>query len=175
MKKITFDDGQTIELADGDYDTALKCVMKHVKTVNSYWDVAKRLFLGKPGFCVGDNAEINERSSFNDVEIMYPLNSVTREQLEAMVIMNIWHNVANVLNNGWVFQGNEPEDGSYHGIVVERNESGKYKIRVIRIFSTFYGAPVFRDQQSAMESVRIIGEEKILKALMWGVNNGVLG
>jgi len=164
MKKITFDDGQTIELADGDYNTALKCVMKHVKSVNSYWDVAKRLFLGKPGFCVGDNAEINERSSFNDVEIMYPLNSVTREQLEAMVIMNIWHNVANVLNNGWVFKG----ELSY-SVAVDGIHEMKPQARYIQTHDTMYGAPVFETEDLARQSVKILGEGIIIKALSGGL------
>ena len=83
MRTLTLDDGQTIELSDDDYRIIAKTAKGLSSLTISYRDIAQRMFLGKPGYWVGDNAEINRRSAFNERGVHIPLNAKDFEQLDA--------------------------------------------------------------------------------------------
>ena len=164
MRTLTLDDGQTIELSDDDYRIIAKTALGLSSLTISYRDIAQRMFLGKPGYWVGDNAEINRRSAFNEAEFIFPLNAKTFQQLDAMVAMNIWNNVATYLNDGWVFKG----ELSY-SVAVDGIHEMKPRARYIQTHDTMYGAPVFETEDLARQSVKILGEGIIIKALSGGL------
>jgi signal peptidase I len=158
MKNIEFKIPDGYEV-DKENSTGDKLVFKYSNKVETYEDIAKKLFLGKKNTYYFDEGCATEYDYvIIEDDILDASTSLHKEQLENLLELNKLINVANYLNDGYEFN------------YKDRNQK-KYFIQITKgsiIINYHYYTMMsvhFKSEELAKKAIEILGEDSIRKAL----------
>lgn len=147
-----------IEIPEGmEIDTELstfECIKFKPKKL-TYNDVAKELFKDKYPYSFGDEGNIT--SYFEPCKNYDKVNlCISGKQAEKILALNKLINVAKYLNRDW-----KPVEG---GVILYIQED---VIKMDYTYNVNYGTLLFKDKETAVQAIEILGEETIKLALSY--------
>ena len=160
MPTITLQDGQVIHISQESYDALAKAVQEPKEL--TYDDIAYSLFLGRKSFYPGAGGAIC--SSFFDSKaqcVTDPDNAPTEQQVKQLFALNMLHNVAYYLNQGWVPDWSDTKQKKYW--VIRDGEMNRIEI-VINMSIHHVGGVYFKSEKLCKRAIKILGEAKVKEA-----------
>lgn len=131
---------------------------KEIKKSLTYKDITKELFYEKNVFYITDSKE-NKISTYKVIHSYHHINnSLSSEQLESILALNMLCNVAKYLNGDWL-----PKlvDCYKHYIKIDTNN----ELFIGYSNQTMSSEVYFKSKELAQQAIDILGKETIIKAL----------
>lgn len=156
MPTIKLQDGTEVIISQESYDALAKAVQPKELT---YEDVAYSLFVNKKSFYPGARGII--ASSFYDRKVQGvtdPDNAPTEQQVKQLLAINMLHNVAYYLNEGWVPDWSDTKQKKYS--MIRDEEMNSIEI-VINVSIHHVGGVYFKSEELAQRAIAILGEKSI--------------
>lgn len=125
---------------------------KEVKPIE-YKDIAKKLFLGKRAYFINGSG-VDKVQGMDLTTMLDEDNCTSLKQAKKMLAFNKLQNIAKYLNEGL------EQDFIHDSWVIARNEYVS-KIKILKLNTNNPGIPVFKDEKTAKEAIRIMGKESL--------------
>ena len=157
MPKITFADGTEVHISQESYDALKEAVQLKELTYNK---VAKKLFYRGVTYTVDPWGKIHKWEAVGDKDVD-PNNSVSQNQCKQLLALNMLHNVAYYLNQGWVPDWKNVKESKYFLFYDGEDDS------IALTFNAFVhhvGGVYFKSEELCKRAIKILGEAKIKEA-----------
>ena len=157
MPIITLQGGKEVIISQESYDALVKAVQEPKEL--TYDDIAYSLFLGRKSFYPRAGGAIC--SSFFDSKIQCvtdPDNASTKNQLKQLFALNMLHNVAYYLNEGWEPDWSNIQQKKYW--MVYDGENNTIEV-VINVSIHHVGGVYFKSEELCKRAIKILGEESL--------------
>lgn len=142
---------------DKDKSTFEKIVFKKVKKKLTYEQVADKLFKGKNHYYTDEDGDITEAN----IGWHCPNVAPTEHQLQRLLALNKFLNVAHYLNEGSEF--NWKDHSEYKYFIYYNNNKKIFQIDSNTFIN--YGVVYFKFKELAEQAIEILGEDTIKLAL----------
>ena len=154
MPTITLQDGTEVIISQESYDALAQAVKPKELT---YKKVAKKLF--KEGTTYGINAwgEVQKWEGVGD-NYVDANNAVSENQCKQLLALNVLHNVAYYLNEGWVPDWSDTKQKKYW--IVRDGEMNRIEV-ISNISMHHVGGVYFKSEELAQRAIAILGEKAI--------------
>ena len=160
MPIIKLQDGTEVHISQESYDALAKAVQEPKEL--TYDDIAYSLFLGRKSFYPEAGGAIG--SSFFDSKaqcVTDPDHAPTKNQIKQLFALNMLHNVAYYLNEGWEPDWSNIREKKYW--IVRDGEMNTIEV-VINISMHHVGGVYFKSKELAERAIKILGEAKVKEA-----------
>ena len=160
MPTITLQDGQKVHISQESYDALAKAVQQPKEL--TYEDVAYSLFLNKKSFYIGIGGVIFSRFFYSKTPYVTDTdNAPTKNQIKQLFALNMLHNVAYYLNEGWEPDWSNIKEKKYW----MARDAEKNTISTINNVSIHHvGGVYFKSRELAERAIKILGEAKVKEA-----------
>lgn len=153
MPIIKLQDGTEVHISQESYD-ALKEAVQEPKEL-TYNEVANKLFRDSVSYYTGASGKIYQIGATN-IATNDPNTSPTENQCKQLLALNMLHNVAYYLNEGWV-----PDWSNYYQdkycIILDNGDIDTIERKSLR----YMGTPYFKSKELAQRAIAILGEKSI--------------
>lgn len=148
--KIQVPEGMEIDKENSTFE----CIKFKPKTVKDYDDISEELFDDKDVYYIGSFGTIENLNKCNRQTAHMANTCATKKQGEKLLAINKLINVAKYLNGDW-----KPNFGHKSHHLIRRNIFGGYDAENCN--SLNFGMPVFKDRESALKAIEILGKETL--------------
>jgi hypothetical protein len=163
--KIQVPEGYKIDMEKSDLSKGI-VQFKQIEKVLTYKDVSTRLFKNKVSYWISLYGGIEkEECGLHSSVVADENNSITKEQLESILVLNKLCNAAKYLNGDWFPKKVRYETKWFIGIIFEDAKSDKSYLNIMKHNSVMYSCVYFKTRLLAEQALEILGEEEIRKAL----------
>ena len=157
MPTITLDNGQQVNISQESYDALAKAVEPKELTYN---DVANRLFRDNISYYIGASGKIYQ-IGFTNIAANDPNTSPTENQCKQLLALNMLHNVAYYLNEGWEPDWSNIKEKKYW---MARDAEKNTILTINNVSIHHVGGVYFKSRELAERAIKILGEAKIKEA-----------
>lgn len=158
MPIIKLQDGTEVHISQESYD-ALKEAVQEPKEL-TYNEVANKLFRDSVSYYTGASGKIYQIGATN-IATTDPNTSPTENQCKQLLALNMLHNVAYYLNQGWVPDWGDKGQKKYW--MVHDGEMNRIEV-VINISIHHVGGVYFKSEKLCKRAIKILGEAKVKEA-----------